>query len=92
MVVHMRHTRAHTANRRSHHFLTGARFETCAKCGTKHLMHRVCGNCGNYRGRVVIDVAAKAMKRAKKAEAMSGKGKAEEAKSEEKTTTKSKSK
>jgi hypothetical protein len=55
-------------------------------------MHRVCGNCGNYRGRVVIDVAAKAMKRAKKAEAKSPKGKAEEPKAEEKATIKSKSK
>ncbi len=71
MVVHMRHTRSHTANRRSHHALKGARFETCAKCKQDHLMHRACPNCGTYRNRVVIDVAKKAMKKAKKSEAKS---------------------
>lgn len=67
MVVHMRHTSGHTRNRRSHHALKVARFETCKDCKTKHLMHRVCTNCGKYRGRVVIDVLKKATKRAKKA-------------------------
>jgi len=71
MVVRMRHTRAHTANRRSHHFLKGARFETCAKCKEQHLMHRACPNCGTYRNRVVLDVAKKAMRKAKKAESKS---------------------
>ena len=55
-------------------------------------MHRVCGICGTYRGRVVVDVAKKAMKRAKKAEAMAPKAKAEEAKTEEKPAKKTKSK
>ncbi len=64
----MRHTRGHTANRRSHHALKGARFETCQKCGAKHLMHRVCGKCGTYRGRMVVDTMKKTLKAAKKAE------------------------
>lgn len=67
MVVHMRHTRAHTANRRSHHALKGARFETCKDCGAKHLMHRACTQCGKYRGRVVLDVLKKTTKKAAKA-------------------------
>jgi large subunit ribosomal protein L32 len=67
MVVHMRHTSGHTRNRRSHHALKVARFETCKDCNTKHLMHRVCANCGKYRGRVVIDVLKKATKKAVKA-------------------------
>ncbi len=67
MVVHMRHTSGHTRNRRSHHALKVARFETCKDCNTKHLMHRVCANCGKYRGRVVIDVVKKALKASKKA-------------------------
>ena len=67
MVVHMRHTSGHTRNRRSHHALKVARFETCKDCNTKHLMHRVCANCGKYRGRVVVDVLKKANKAAKKA-------------------------
>ena len=69
MVVRMRHTRAHTANRRSHHGLDGARFTTCKDCGAKHLMHRVCTTCGKYRGRVVVDVLKRKVKMAKKAEA-----------------------
>lgn len=62
MVVHMRHTRAHTANRRSHHALKAARFVVCQKCGAKHLMHRACGSCGTYRGRTVVDTLKKAVK------------------------------
>ncbi len=69
MVVHMRHTRAHTANRRSHHALKGSRFVACKDCGAKHLMHRVCMTCGKYRGRLVIDVLKKTVKATKKAEA-----------------------
>jgi len=65
----MRHTRAHTANRRSHHALKGARFVACKDCGAQHLMHRVCMQCGKYRGRVVVDVLKKTVKAAKKAEA-----------------------
>ncbi len=52
----MRHTRAHTANRRSHHALRGAGLVKCSDCGALHIPHRVCPNCGKYRGRVVIDV------------------------------------
>ncbi len=69
MVVHMRHTKGHTANRRSHHALKVARFVACPKCSAKHLMHRVCPNCGTYRGRLVVDTMKKTLKKAKKAEA-----------------------
>ena len=72
MVVRMRHTKGHTANRRSHHALKGARFVFCAKCNAQHLMHRVCGNCGNYRGRMVVDTLKKELKKTKKAEARKG--------------------
>lgn len=71
MVVRMRHTSGHTANRRSHHALKVARFETCKDCNTKHLMHRVCTTCGKYRGRVVVDVLKKTLKASKKAGAES---------------------
>jgi len=69
MVVRMRHTRAHTANRRSHHALKAPRLGNCTKCGEKHLRHKVCLNCGYYRGKMMIDVTVKASKRAKKEKA-----------------------
>ncbi|MFV0260702.1 MAG: 50S ribosomal protein L32 [Acidimicrobiales bacterium] len=28
----------------------------CPRCGQVKLPHRVCGSCGTYRGRTVIDV------------------------------------
>jgi len=66
MVVRMRHTRSHTRNRRSHHALVGKSFSKCTNCGAQHLSHHVCMACGQYRGRVVVDVLAKKTKLLKK--------------------------
>lgn len=63
MVVRMRHTRAHTANRRSHHALTAATLTTCANCGAMHRPHHMCLSCGFYNGRMVMDLAAKSAAR-----------------------------
>lgn len=69
MSVRMRHTRAHTGNRRSHHALTAPRLSKCPKCSQDHLRHRVCENCGSYRGKEVIDVVAKLEKKDSKRKA-----------------------
>ncbi len=66
MVVRMRHTRSHTANRRSHHALVGATISNCANCGAARLRHTVCMECGFYRGKKVIDMVAKMEKKNKK--------------------------
>jgi large subunit ribosomal protein L32 len=58
MVVRMRHTKAHTGNRRSHHALLEPRLSRCENCSHFHLRHRVCEHCGMYRGRTVIDVTS----------------------------------
>ncbi len=31
----------------------------CPKCGEYVLSHRVCGNCGTYKGKEVLDVEKK---------------------------------
>lgn len=59
MVVRMRHTRAQTANRRSHHALKASELAVCTNCGVEHRPHHMCLNCGFYKGRVVIDLKAK---------------------------------
>ena len=65
MVVRMRHTRAHTANRRSHHALKAKTLAVC-ECGAARVSHRACQACGRYKGRVVVNVAAKAQKKAER--------------------------
>lgn len=59
MVVRMRHTRAHTANRRSHHALKASNIVACKSCGAMKVPHRVCDACGMYRGKKVINIKAK---------------------------------
>jgi len=66
MSVRMRHTRAHTRNRRSHHALKPVSILSCQKCGETVKSHTMCSNCGTYKGRQVVDVMAKLNKKEKK--------------------------
>lgn len=59
----MRHTRAHTANRRSHHALKPTTLATCSNCEASHRPHHMCLSCGFYKGRQVMDLAAQKDKR-----------------------------
>ena len=63
MVIRMRHTRAHTKNRRSHHGLDMPTLATCSNCASHHRPHHMCQECGFYKGRMVIDMKAKSDKR-----------------------------
>jgi large subunit ribosomal protein L32 len=40
--------------RRSHDALRPPAQAPCPQCGEPRAPHRVCGNCGTYRGRTVI--------------------------------------
>jgi len=59
MVIRMRHTRSHTANRRSHHALKAPTLGVCKNCGANYRPHHMCLSCGYYNGRQVIDLEAK---------------------------------
>ena len=62
MVVRMRHTRSHTANRRSHHALKSPALSKDAS-GTLHIRHRASLD-GVYKGRTVTgDPVKKVMKK-----------------------------
>lgn len=62
MVVRMRHTRSHTANRRSHHALKSPALSKDAS-GTVHIRHRATLD-GMYKGRSVTgDPVKKVLKK-----------------------------
>ncbi len=55
MAVPKRRTsRSKRDKRRSHDAIRSPARSTCPQCGEPKLPHRVCGNCGTYRGREVI--------------------------------------
>ena len=41
--------------RRTHQKLDLPTMATCSNCGTTVLYHRVCPQCGYYRGRLIIE-------------------------------------
>jgi large subunit ribosomal protein L32 len=49
-----RHSRSRKNTRRAHDFLTPALASACPKCREPKLPHRVCPNCGSYKGREVV--------------------------------------
>ena len=63
MVIRMRHTRAHTKNRRSHHALKAPAMAVCEHCGANHRPHHMCLECGYYKGRQVMDLEKKNQER-----------------------------
>ena len=49
---------------RSHDALKVKTLGTCPNCAKPVMPHRACGNCGQYRGRVVLDTSKKIKKAA----------------------------
>ncbi len=61
-----RHTKSRRNKRRGNIFLQKPTIATCSKCGKDFISHKVCFNCGTYKGRQVIDVFKKMSKKEKK--------------------------
>lgn len=53
MSIRMRHTKGHTANRRSHHALEAINVVTDKETGTQRLPHRLDETTGMYRGKQI---------------------------------------
>lgn len=51
-----KHSRMRTGKRRSHHALQAPGFTVCPRCTQPTIPHRVCGNCGFYKGERVVDL------------------------------------
>jgi large subunit ribosomal protein L32 len=65
-VPKQRHTKSRRDRRRSQIKLKSRAITLCPKCKKPVLPHRVCENCGYYKGRQVIDVLAKLEKKERK--------------------------
>ncbi|MEK7657731.1 MAG: 50S ribosomal protein L32 [Patescibacteria group bacterium] len=47
------HTKSKVGRRRSHLALKPSGIFACANCQSPVLPHKMCGQCGNYKGRIV---------------------------------------
>ncbi|HAA73534.1 TPA: 50S ribosomal protein L32 [Candidatus Latescibacteria bacterium] len=50
-----RSSNSRTGKRRTHWKLKAVNTTACTNCGSTRIPHRVCGNCGYYNGREVIE-------------------------------------
>lgn len=84
MVQKKRRTKSQGKRRASHFALRKVNTTKCSHCDKPVLPHRACPACGYYRGRQVLEVEAKELKRMEKEKAKREK----EAKKEEKKSAK----
>ena len=61
-----RHTKGKRNRRRSHLALKKTFLVICPKCNKEVLPHHICGYCGFYDGKEVIDIMAKFTKKERK--------------------------
>ena len=55
-VPKQKQSHARTNQRRSQHKISAPTLNECPQCHQPRLPHRVCGNCGFYKGREVVHV------------------------------------
>lgn len=51
-------SRHRRGNRRRHQYLTAPELVKCPNCGQMTRAHRACTECGQYKGRQVVTIAA----------------------------------
>ncbi len=57
-VPKQKQSHSRTTKRRSQHKISAPRLASCPQCHSPRLPHRVCGTCGYYAGRQIVDPAA----------------------------------
>lgn len=55
-VPKQKQSHSRTTKRRSQHKVGAPTVGACPQCHAPRLPHRVCPQCGSYRGRTVVDV------------------------------------
>jgi large subunit ribosomal protein L32 len=55
-----RFSQTRTAKRRTHDKVESVQLSTCSNCGAAVVYHRVCPECGYYKGKLAIDKGATA--------------------------------
>jgi large subunit ribosomal protein L32 len=81
-VPNKRGTKSTRNQRRMHIFVKAPVLSLCQKCGKPVLSHRVCQNCGYYKGLEVINVLEKLEKKERKKREKEIKAKEKEEKQE----------
>jgi len=54
-----RHSKQRKRLRRTHYKLKGVNMSICPQCKSMKLPHRVCPQCGYYKGRQVVEIEVK---------------------------------
>ena len=57
-VQQRRNSKTRKAKRRTHYKAVAPTLATCPNCGALYVYHKVCGECGYYRGVVAIEKPA----------------------------------
>lgn len=55
-----RHSAMRRDKRRAHDFITAPALTTCSHCGAAIMTHRICPECGYYRGKQAIEIVGAA--------------------------------
>ncbi|MDD2411743.1 MAG: 50S ribosomal protein L32 [Bacteroidales bacterium] len=55
-----RHSATRRDKRRTHDKAIAPQLANCSNCGSAHLYHTVCNECGYYRGKLAVDKTATA--------------------------------